>query len=132
MPQEHLSRPAQQSLLPPVSPQAFVTHMESRYVALFTQRYHSPDLAVTKEEQVLGTILHEARPSRWRLTPLPGLIYQRERFKREEQASMPEAEFILLDSLFASAIDVYTTSSTERQYFENKQRQRRHASLGLQ
>src|SRR5258708_1697898 len=131
MPQEQLPRPAQQAMLPlanrdvqlpPVSPQALVTQMERRYVALFTQRYNSPDLAMTKEELVLERILREARPSPWHLTPLPGLIYERERFKREEQARMPEAEFTSLDSLFASAIDVYTTSKQERRYFENKQR----------
>ena len=105
----------------PFSPTALVDALEQRYVQLFEQSAAGGPF--TTEQQVISSILHEVYTfSRWSLSPLPGLIYQREEFMRREQATMPADEYSSLDALFVQAIDTYTTDPVERAYFERKQR----------
>jgi len=107
-----------------LSPEALLDQLEQRYTQLSEQ--WQDGMPIPKEQHVLSSILFEIYTySRWRLSPLAGLIYQREEFRQSSQALTPGDEVARLDALFVRSIDAYTTSQEERDYFEAKQRQRK-------
>ncbi len=108
---------------PPTDPNTYRDQIERAYVALYQKRLGSDDLTTSTEEMVLGRLVRVLMPNRWELSPLAGLIYERERIRQSHESLMQPEQFTTLDRLFEGAIRVYTTNPAERAYFERMQRQ---------
>jgi hypothetical protein len=120
--------PVQTALFPqesdrPTDQNVYRDQIEQAYVALYQKRLGSDDLTPSAEEMVLGRLVRVLTPYHWELSPLAGLIYEREQFRQSHESLMQPAQFTKLDRLFEGAIRVHTTNHAERAYFERMQRQ---------